>query len=94
MPSRLDIPYVQSSFHDPVLAEKVKQRMLKFHEKLQGLGCSIVMLHDEWIIEAPDDKKEQVLELITEQLKEYVADLMKSVGPLKLPVHPEGKEWP
>lgn len=50
---------------------------MTLHTKLRELGCSVVMLHDEWFVEAPEDKKEEALKLLQEHLETYVAEMLR-----------------
>lgn len=73
---RYHYPYFQV---DPseVIDPKVKERIVTLSTKLHELGCSVVMLHDEWFVEAPEDKKEEALKLLQEHLETYVAEVLR-----------------
>ena len=70
-------------------ADIIKMAMVKLHDKLEKLGAYMILqVHDEIVVEAPEEREEEVKEL----LKETMENVAKLSVPLTVDVN-SGKHW-
>jgi len=70
-------------------ADIIKMAMVKLHDELEKLGAYMILqVHDEIVVEAPEEREEEVKEL----LKETMENVAKLSVPLTVDVN-SGKHW-
>lgn len=77
------IKYLQSTAPPP--SKELIEIMGRVCEKLTAIGATVTILHDEYLIEAPEGKQAEAMAALEELTNWQLAQTMKGFQNLKMP---------